>query len=78
MNTDRSSWQNREADRIYRHICAHLGDNGDPPIPEDIAEWLGLELGRVDKALKRLRGAGRICEGSTLPTAYTDPLPPAA
>ncbi|MEO8395455.1 MAG: hypothetical protein ABI700_20850 [Chloroflexota bacterium] len=64
----RPSWQRREADRVYRHIAAFVGDNGYPPTCEDIAEWLGLERLRVEKALKRLRADRRICEGSTLPT----------
>ncbi|MEO8394244.1 MAG: hypothetical protein ABI700_14735 [Chloroflexota bacterium] len=50
----------------------------EPPPPEAIADSLGVEDRRIEKALKRLRTAERICEGSTLPTAYTDPLPPAA
>ncbi|MEO8393412.1 MAG: hypothetical protein ABI700_10515 [Chloroflexota bacterium] len=62
---------------MYRYISAFVGDNGYPPNSEYIAEWLGLEGLRVEKALKRLRAAGRICEGSTLPTVYIEPVPPA-
>jgi hypothetical protein len=66
-----------EADRVYRYISAFVGDNGYPPTCEYISEWLGLEGWRVEKALKRLRAAERICDGSTLLTVQTEPLPPA-
>ena len=65
---------NGDAQRVYRFI----GDNDYPPRPLDICHDLGFSEDQLDRSLVHLRGAGRICEGSTLPTVYIDPSPPAA
>jgi hypothetical protein len=68
----------RDTERLYNYLVAFVGDNGYPPRRCDIGDDLGISEYQLDRALLRLRGARRICEGSTLPTVYSDPLPPAA
>ena len=64
-----------EAERVYTYITVYLAQYGIPPRRKDIGPAIDFTFTQLDRALLRLRGAGRICEGSTLPRIYTDPLP---
>ena len=66
-----------EAERVYIYINVYIAEYGIPPRRKDIGPAIDFTFIQLDRALLRLRGAGRIRERSTLPTAYTDPLPPA-
>jgi hypothetical protein len=56
------------AEQLYNYLVAFVGDNGFPPRRCDIGDDLGISEYQLDRVLVRLRGAGRICEGSTMPT----------
>ena len=65
-----------QTERVYNYLCSYINEWGYSPNRKEIAFDLGLTKHQVDRALVRLRGAGRVREHSTMPTAYT--LPPVA
>ena len=55
-------------ERLDSYLVAFFADNGYSPRRRDIYDDLGITEYQLDRALARLRGAKRVCEGSTLPT----------